>query len=178
MPDAPGVKNSKKEIEHSPNVPDFIIPEKTEVSSPVSSQELERGREAVKKEISKQEAAPKPKQEEVPVKTQPPASVPSSAPNLLPPSIKSPELIQIENILEEDLHKAFRTMDQAMQMRFKQEGEKTASKIEQVLHQAKVKVKEILGLIRNWLRIIPGTNKFFVEQETKIKGDKIMALKK
>jgi len=182
MPDAPANKNSKKEIEHSPDIPDFIIPEKTEISQQVPQQELEKGREAVKKEISEQqETAKKPKQVETPVKIQPSTSIPSPLPRHqagVTSAIKSPELIQIENILEDDLSEAFKTMDKAMQMRFKQEGERTASKIEQVLHQAKTKVKEILSLIRNWLRIIPGANKFFVEQETKIKVDKIMALKK
>ena len=101
MPDVSGNKNSKKEIEHSLDVPDFIIPGKTEASLPVSPQELEKGREAVKKEISEQTIAEKPKQNkpQQPTPIQPPdisqtGSIPKAA------KIKRPELIQIESILE------------------------------------------------------------------------------
>ena len=180
MPNAPGVKNSKKEIEHSPDVPDFIIPEKTEVSPPVSPQELEKGREAVKREISEQAPTEKQKQGEG-ITSSPKASntpvTPADAASI-GSKVKSPELIQIENILEENMAEAFSSMDLATKTRFKQEGEITASRIEQAIRQTKIKIKEILDLIRNWLKIIPGVNKYFIEQEAKIKGDKITALKK
>jgi hypothetical protein len=35
-------------------------------------------------------------------------------------------------------------------------------------------VKKILALIRDWLKLIPGVNRFFLEQEAKIKTDKIL----
>ena len=37
---------------------------------------------------------------------------------------------------------------------------------------------KIIDVIKKWLSIIPGINKFFLEQEAKIKTDKIMELKK
>lgn len=105
-----------------------------------------------------------------------PAIQPSAAPER-PPGPKSETLIRIEKILEEDLEGTYATLDEPTRLRFRTEGERTATQIEQLIQRAKVKVKEILDLIRKWLLIIPGVNKFFIEQETKIKTDKIMALK-
>jgi hypothetical protein len=45
------------------------------------------------------------------------------------------------------------------------------------LGQTKIKVNKIIDLIRRWLKLIPGINKFFLEQEVKIKADKIIRLK-
>ena len=39
-----------------------------------------------------------------------------------------------------------------------------------------IKVKKIIGLIIDWLNIIPNVNKFFVKQNAKIKTDKILEL--
>lgn len=67
-------------------------------------------------------------------------------------------------------------MTPAQQRVFKVEGERTATAIRRLLEQLKVRAKTILDLIRRWLRVIPGVNKFFMEQEAKIKTDKVMAL--
>jgi len=40
----------------------------------------------------------------------------------------------------------------------------------------KIKARKVLHLIRDWLKIIPGINKYFLEQEAKIKTDKIIEL--
>ena len=45
------------------------------------------------------------------------------------------------------------------------------------MKSTKVKVKKILKLILEWLRILPGINRFFLEQEAKIKTDRIIQLK-
>jgi len=84
---------------------------------------------------------------------------------------------QIEKIMEHDLTDLYLKMPPDKQKEFKAVGEQTAKKINSLLDQAKVKVKEIIGLIRKWLQIIPGVNKFFLEQEAKIKADEIMRLK-
>ena len=84
---------------------------------------------------------------------------------------------QVEDILEEDLGEAFVKMSPEEQDEFKKAGEETASKIAQLLEAAKVKTRKIFDLIVKWLRIIPGINRFFLEQEAKIKADKILRLK-
>jgi len=87
---------------------------------------------------------------------------------------KTEEQIKIENILSEHLDNLFLQMTPQQQMTFRQKGEETANKIEKLLLQAKVKAKEVLGLIREWLKFLPGLNKFFLEQEAKIKTDRIL----
>jgi len=93
------------------------------------------------------------------------------------PVQKSEELIKIENILSENLDDLFLQMTPQQQMNFQIKGEETANKINLLMNETKVKVKEILVLIKEWLRLIPGINKFFLEQEAKIKTDRLMNMK-
>jgi hypothetical protein len=85
---------------------------------------------------------------------------------------------QVESVLSEGLEDIYLKMDPATQQKFKEQGEDTARAINVLLHKTKVKVKEIVNLIIKWLKLIPGVNKFFVEQEAKIKADKLMAMKR
>jgi len=93
------------------------------------------------------------------------------------PIAKSETLVQIENVLAEHLDDLFGQMTPQQQIMFKQKGEETASKIEKLVQEMKVKVKEIFDLIKGWLKLIPGVNKFFIEQEAKIKTDRVLALR-
>ncbi len=104
--------------------------------------------------------------------------VAGSATAAVTPAAKSPELREIENILEEDLEEFYFELPPEKQKEFKQKGEETASKIEEMLRSVKVNAKKVVNLIKNWLKIIPGVNKFFLEQESKIKADKILKIKK
>jgi len=84
---------------------------------------------------------------------------------------------QIENILEDGLGEMYSQMSPIDQRKFKSKGEEVAKLIFQmVYHKTKIKVKKIISLIRSWLKIIPGVNRFFLEQEAKIKADRIIAL--
>ena len=91
--------------------------------------------------------------------------------------VKSKSLVDIENVLQQDLADTYFKMEPVLQQKFKIEGEKAASKIEQLLKQAQVNTKMIFKLIWRWLKLIPGVNKFFIKQEAKIKTDKIIKLK-
>ncbi|QQG52811.1 MAG: hypothetical protein HY931_01075 [Candidatus Falkowbacteria bacterium] len=84
---------------------------------------------------------------------------------------------EIDNILSEGLHDVFLKMDAPRQKEFKRVGEETALKIAVMMEKGKFKISKIIELIKKWLKIIPGVNKFFLEQEAKIKADKIMRLK-
>jgi hypothetical protein len=90
---------------------------------------------------------------------------------------KSPTFEKIEDILEEDLENIYFQMPQQKQAELRQSGEETASRIEILLGGVKIKVKKILELVLKWLKIIPGINKFFLEQEAKIKTDEILKLR-
>lgn len=93
------------------------------------------------------------------------------------PQYKSPTLVQIEDILEEDLGDAYFSMSPKRREDFKKKGEETASRIEKLVEAVKINSTKILGLIKKWLKLIPGINRFFLEQEAKIKTDKILNLR-
>ena len=92
--------------------------------------------------------------------------------------VQTPALRQnVERILSEGLEETFRTLDAEHQQAFKETGEVTAAKIETMLQSAKVQVIKIIELIMTWLKIIPGVNKYFLEQEAKNKADKLLRLR-
>ena len=84
---------------------------------------------------------------------------------------------QVESILEVNLSDVFKRLTPEEQQEFKKKGEETSELINSLLDNAKVKTKKILLLIKEWLRMIPGVNKFFIEQLAKSKLDEIMKLK-
>ena len=83
---------------------------------------------------------------------------------------------QIESILSNGLDAEFRVMTPVAREQFRTEGEKTAFTIRQLIEQSKATARKVLELIRNWLTLIPGINRFFLEQEAKIKTDKVLEL--
>lgn len=85
---------------------------------------------------------------------------------------------KVESIMSDGLEDEFVQMSPEEQAEFKRVGEETAIKINELLEKAKVKIKKVLDLLKIWLKLIPGANKFFIEQEAKIRADKIAQLKK
>lgn len=85
-----------------------------------------------------------------------------------------PLTAKIEHLLEDDLTDLYLKMTPSQQQIFKEKGEETASKIRLLLDQTKVNAKKIFDLLREWLKLIPGVNRFFLEQEAKIKTDQIL----
>lgn len=83
----------------------------------------------------------------------------------------------IEKILEEGMSDFYLKLPPAKKREFKAVGEETAKQINSLLNEAKLRIKKILALVKKWLAIIPGVNKFFLEQESKIKVDQIIKLK-
>ncbi len=107
-----------------------------------------------------------------------PASTASSADIDDSITTKDPELLLIEHILEENMSSFFKTLNKSQQLEFKETGEKAAMSIKAIIHRGAYKIKDIVSLITRWLRSLPGINKFFLEQEAKIKADKIIDLYK
>lgn len=85
---------------------------------------------------------------------------------------------QIEKILATGLEDIYLSLTPERQKKFKQVGEETAAKINRLLAKAKVNLGAIIKLIRKWLSLIPGVNKYFLEQEAKIRADEIIRLRK
>lgn len=93
------------------------------------------------------------------------------------PQVRDKITIQVEKIMEAGLQDAYKEMSLVQQQEFKIKGEKTAMEIRDLFRAGKIKIKKIIKLLISWLRLLPGVNKFFLEQEAKIKADKIIALK-
>lgn len=91
---------------------------------------------------------------------------------------KDKDLLEIENILSEDIGEAYSKLSPQKKKEFKVEGEKAAYLIWQMVETAKIQVSKAIDLIRRWLKMLPGINKFFLEQEIKLKADKIISLAK
>ncbi|MDP3900142.1 MAG: hypothetical protein Q8Q23_03625 [bacterium] len=90
---------------------------------------------------------------------------------------KKVDIKQIEEVLSHDLEDIYFQLAPPLQMKFKKKGEETANEIKSLMEKTKVNVRKIADLIIDWLRIIPGVNKFFLEQESKLKTDEILRLK-
>jgi len=82
----------------------------------------------------------------------------------------------VEEILSENMVEIYEGLPLNLQEEFKKQGDETATQISKLLQQAKDVTRQILDLIKKWLKIIPGLNKFFIEQEAKTKTAKLMAL--
>lgn len=82
----------------------------------------------------------------------------------------------VEQVLEEGLADAYRKMNPSQQQKFRKEGDEAARTISEMVRQAKVRAREVLALLTKWLKIIPGVNRFFIDQEAKLKTDKIVQL--
>lgn len=105
-----------------------------------------------------------------------PIPVPVTGPAPLSPAA-APLQQHVEEIMSDGLADTYAKLDPTTQQEFRTAGEVTASKISDILQSGKVQVKKIVDLLVAWLRIIPGVNHFFLEQEAKIKADKLLALK-
>ncbi len=94
------------------------------------------------------------------------------------PESKSDDLIRIEEILSDGLADLFSQLPEHRQAEFKKKGEETAREIEKLLQAKKPKESKIVKLIKKWLSMIPGVNKFFLEQDSKIKADELLKSKR
>lgn len=84
---------------------------------------------------------------------------------------------KVEKILEIDLAAIYNGLTPEKKIEFKAAGERAAREITGLLAEATLQVKKIIEIIINWLKIVPGINMFFIEQEAKIKTDEIIKLK-
>lgn len=94
------------------------------------------------------------------------------------PQVRDEMTVKVEKILEEGIGDAYSRLSPVAKQEFKIKGEETAYKIGVLLKATHIKVKSILKLILEWLKLLPGVNRFFLEQEAKIKTDKIVAYHK
>lgn len=81
---------------------------------------------------------------------------------------------EIEKVLETGLEDAFLKMTPDKRREFASKGEETAKNINELFDKGKATAKKIIELIKKWLSLLPGVNRFFLEQEAKIKADEIL----
>lgn len=86
--------------------------------------------------------------------------------------------VQLEKILEDGLGEYVAAMPEEARTRFLYKGQETAGKLSVMVHGVKIQAKKVIELIRDWLLTIPGVNKFFLEQEAKIKTDRVLELER
>lgn len=95
-----------------------------------------------------------------------------------PPLPRDEVTKKVEKILADGLKDSYDKLSPIAQQEFKLKGEETASKIRELLRATKIKVKKIFRMILEWLMLLPNINRFFLEQEAKIKTDRIIELTK
>jgi hypothetical protein len=89
---------------------------------------------------------------------------------------RDPETLEVEKILEDGLEEFFASLPEDVKPVFKRKGEEAAREIGRMVKSLTANAKRLLYLISDWLKTIPGVNRYFLEQEAKIKADRIMAL--
>lgn len=141
------------------------------VSAPERPNEAEPAREAESVEAEQSAASA-----EKPVSTEPVSQVPTTAVAPALPTAKDATLIKVERVLEDNLSDIYFELPEPARAAFKAEGEKTASMIRTLIDTSKITAKTVLDLVRKWLKLIPHVNKYFLQQESKIKTDRIMAM--
>ncbi len=146
-----------------------------EVPSPPES--IEPREESIEQESIRPQSEDISPEKEAELISKRPPKTPSTKPT---PTLSTRDEItlEVEKILSSGLEDAYRELSTAQKQEFKIEGEKTAKAIRDILRSTRVKVKKIFKLILKWLSILPGVSKFFLEQEAKIKAEKIVSLKK
>lgn len=144
-------------------------PAEREVKVPVKTEREPSPLETPKADQDQRREVPPSVETEQPARAAPTAAAPAARP-------KDPLTLEVEEILSQDLGSMYATLTPQQQLVFKREGEQVASRLRVMLEQAKVHARSILDLIRRWLKLIPGVNKFFLEQEAKIKADKVLSL--
>lgn len=110
-----------------------------------------------------------PMQEKAAPEIAPPISVVQASPAPEPSQL----LVDIEADLANGLEDVYAGLPDSVKPAFRARGEEIAREIVIMVESGKFAMKKVLDLIRSWLRMIPGVNRFFVEQEAKIRADKV-----
>lgn len=160
MPDEQNLLQPEKNMQNE--VPPRVV-EQSRSPEQYKVPEIPKMPEATEISVQQEQAQVKEVQEAPSTAPVPAASVP-----------KDPILKEIEDILAQDLGEMYAALPQEKKIAFKAKGEEIATTVQTMFETGKVRVKKIIDLIRSWLRMIPGVNRYFVEQESKIKADRLV----
>jgi len=105
-------------------------------------------------------------------------TTPAIVANPAPVEVKSELRQAVERVMEADLRDLYLAMTPAERQIFKKKGEETAREITSLIEKTKINLNKIIKLLFGWLRLLPGVNNYFVEQEAKLKADQLLKLPK
>lgn len=142
-------------------------PEESPVEADLRAQEAEPQEEAFLEEDPAEES---PQQEQQPMGQSAGSSGAATT------TQKDEVTIEVEKVLEEGLGEFYASLPPGAKTVFKKKGEEASSEISKMVQNLQLNFKRALQLVRDWLLTIPKVNKFFLEQEAKIKVDKINLL--
>ncbi len=168
--------------------PQPAAPETPETETPQESAEVDEVALAERKALKEMEAAAQEAakddflqtaQEAAPTSTvASPSAGQTAAPTqeTAPPVEKDRIMLEVEKILEDGLGEYVPDMPDEAREKFIKKGGEVTGQISGMVRSMNVQVKRVVELIRDWLLSIPGVNRYFVEQEAKIKTDRIVDL--
>ena len=166
-----GFLGGQPEVVKTPEAPSVPPQEVSSVEADEQTRErLPEISDAFLEEAPEMPAAP----QEAAAGTEKPAGVAAVAPAV----VKDEVMIEVEKILGEDLGDYFQQLPEEAKARFREKGEEVAGQVADMVRNFRVKVKKVLQLVRDWLLTLPGVNKFFLEQEAKIKTDRVIELER
>jgi hypothetical protein len=165
-------------------MPQPAAPETPETEAPQESAEVDEVALAEREALKEMEAAAQETekdnfletaQEAAPTSTVTPATQAAPAQEAAPVE-KDPVTQEVEKILEDGLGEYIPDMPDEAREKFIKKGGEVAGEVSGMVRSMNVGVKRVLDLIKDWLLTIPGVNRYFVEQEAKIKTDRIVDL--
>jgi len=106
----------------------------------------------------------------------PPTQAAASNQAVAAPVVSDPIMLDVEKILEEGLGDYVETMPEEARARFLAKGKEVSGVLAQMVRTFNVELRKAIALIRDWLLTIPGINRYFLEQDAKIKTDRIIEL--
>ncbi|MCR4256370.1 MAG: hypothetical protein NUW08_01550 [Candidatus Uhrbacteria bacterium] len=160
-------------------------PEAPETETPQESAEMDEVALAEREALKEMETAARETekdnfleiaQEAAPTSTVTPATQAAPAQEAAPPVEKDQVTQEVEKILEDGLGEYIPDMPDEAREKFIKKGGEVAGEVSGMVRSMNVKVKRVLDLIKAWLLTIPGVNRYFIEQEAKIKTDRIVDL--
>ena len=149
--------------------------ETPEAKLPVPGQEI--GPEA-REAGPEGERVPRPAERPRPAEAEaaPAFSVPAALPAAPAAPAKDAYHQRVERVLEDGLEEIYLKLPKERRQAFRDEGERVSSQLRTMLDSARIRAKDVLKLIAGWLAMIPGVSRWFLEQEAKIKTDRIVQL--
>lgn len=87
-----------------------------------------------------------------------------------------PSQQDIEHVLSDGLKELYEALPVEQQRQLKESGELLTVKIQELFVAAKATASSVLALVMAWLKSIPGVNRYYLEQEAKIKTDALLHL--